>query len=251
MPQAASFLRARLQSAAAGALGLVYPENCQLCRDGRAGAAEGFVCARCWQGVRFVRPPLCDRCGLPFEGEITTAFECANCREMTLHFESARAAVVATGVVLEVVHRFKYQQAEWFEPFLADLLCREAVPVLRADNWDAVVPVPLHPRKERERGFNQAGRLAAALGRALNRPVKRDWVRRVEFTRTQTLLTRAERAANMRAAFAARPGLSLRGERIVLVDDVLTTGATTSACAKALLDAGAGRVTVWTLARGL
>lgn len=242
---------AALRAAANGALGLVYPENCQLCRAGRAGAAEGFVCARCWQGVRFVRPPLCDRCGLPFEGEITTTFECANCREMTLHFESARAAVVASGPVLEVIHRYKYQQAEWFEPFLADLLSREAAPVLRAGGWDAVVPVPLHPRKERERGFNQAARLAVALGRASELPVRRDWVRRVEFTRTQTALSRAERAANMRGVFEARPGLRLNGEQVVLVDDVLTTGATTSACAKALLDAGAGRVAVWTLARGL
>lgn len=246
-----SGLRARLKSAADGALGLVYPANCQMCRTGRAEAAEGYVCARCWQGVRFVRAPLCDRCGLPFPGAITTAFECSNCREMTLHFESARAAVVATGVVLEVIHRFKYQQAEWFAPFLANLLCREAAPVLREGAWDAVVPVPLHPRKERERGFNQADRLAAALGRAIQVPLRRDWVRRIEFTRTQTLLTRTERAANMRGVFQARPGLRLNGERIVLVDDVLTTGATTSACAKALLDAGARRVTVWTVARGL
>jgi competence protein ComFC len=170
---------------------------------------------------------------------------------MTLHFESARAAVVAEGVVLEAIHRYKYQQAEWFEPFLADLLCREAVPSLREGGWTAVVPVPLHPRKERERGFNQAGRLATRLGRAGELSVRHDWVRRVEFTRTQTLLTRNQRAANMRGAFEVRPGLRLHGERIVLVDDVLTTGATTSACAKVLLDAGAARVAVWTLARGL
>jgi ComF family protein len=242
---------AALRAAVEGALSLLYPENCQLCRAGRAGAAQGFVCSRCWQGVRFVRPPWCDRCGLPFAGEITTTFECANCRELTLHFESARAAVVASGVVLEVIHRYKYQQAEWFEPFLTDLLCREAAPVVRGGSWDAVVPVPLHPRRERERGFNQAARLAAALARACDLPVRRDWVRRMEFTRTQTALSRAERAANMRGVFEARPGLRLNGQRVVLVDDVLTTGATTSACAKALLDAGAGRVVVWTLARGL
>jgi len=240
-----------LRAWAGSALGFIYPDNCQICRSQRATAAEGYVCRRCWQGVRFVVPPFCERCGLPFEGDITTAFECANCREMELHFESARAAVVARGVVLEVIHRYKYQQALWFEPFLGDLLCRQAGPALRAGAWDLVVPVPLHPLKEREREFNQAARLAACLGRATGLPLNAKLVTRREFTRTQTLLTRAERAANVRGAFTLRAGVKLNGERIVLVDDVLTTGATTSACAKVLLKAGASRVCVWTLARGV
>ena len=81
-------------------LAFVYPEACQLCGVNRAKLDEGLVCSRCWQQVRFIRPPYCDRCGLPFEGDITTTFECANCREMELHFTSARSAVVAGGVVL-------------------------------------------------------------------------------------------------------------------------------------------------------
>src|SRR5580765_6485415 len=72
-----------------------YPENCQLCEIARATAKEGFVCPQCWQQVRFIRPPFCNSCGLPFDGDITTAFECANCRDMELHFRSARSAVVA------------------------------------------------------------------------------------------------------------------------------------------------------------
>jgi len=230
--------------------GFFYPENCQLCLNARATPDEGFVCSRCWQGVRFVVAPFCERCGLPFQGDITTKFECGNCREMELHFESARAAVVANGVVLEAIHRYKYNQAVWFEPFLADLLCRPAVPALLG-GWDVIVPVPLHPLKEREREFNQAERLASRLSRATGIPLNARLVERRAFTRTQTLLTRAERAANMRAAFAIRRGVKLNGERIVLVDDVLTTGATTSACAKALLAAGAGKVCVWTVARGI
>jgi competence protein ComFC len=75
---------------------------------------------------RFIRPPFCERCGLPFSGDLTAPFECTNCREMELHFSSARSAVVARGVVLEAIHRYKYQRALWFEPFLADLLFREA-----------------------------------------------------------------------------------------------------------------------------
>ena len=109
----------------------------------RLRPADGFVCAKCWTQVRFIRPPFCERCGLPFPGDLTAPFECTNCREMELHFSSARSAVVAKTVVLEVIHRFKYQRELWFEPFLADLLLREAVPALRGQKWDFIVPVPL------------------------------------------------------------------------------------------------------------
>jgi len=87
-------------------LGFLYPEICRICETERATAKSGFVCSKCWTQVRFIRPPFCERCGLPFEGDITTTFECTNCREMELHFSSARSAVVAKTVVLEIIHRF-------------------------------------------------------------------------------------------------------------------------------------------------
>jgi ComF family protein len=153
--------------------------------------------------------------------------------------------------VLEAIHRFKYQRQVWFEKFLAGLFLREAVPALRGQDWNLIVPVPLHSLKQREREFNQAGRLAGHLATALKIPLNARLLRRVTPTATQTLLTRQQRAANMRGAFAIRPGGRLSRERVVLVDDVFTTGATTSACARALLAAGAGEVCVWTVARGL
>lgn len=234
------------------ALGFFYPAVCQLCGEHRAGPAEGYVCARCGhgrEGVRFLRPPWCERCGLPFEGALTSAFECSNCRGMEWHFQSARAAVAATGIVLEVIHRYKYARAGWFEPFLANLLVRAAQPVLAEGGWTAVVPVPLHPLKEREREFNQSARLAKHLGRATGLPVQCRWVRRVRYTPSQTRLNREQRAANVRHAFAPVPGASCAGARVVLVDDVLTTGATANHCARALRAAGAVAVCVWTVAR--
>lgn len=233
------------------ALGFIYPGFCQLCHDTRATAADGYVCATCFQRVRFVKPPFCERCGLPFPGDITTAFECANCRDLELYFSSARSAVVATDVVLEVIHHYKYNRALWFEPFLADLLIRASASELTRDRWDALVPVPLHPTKERDREFNQAQRLATRLSRATGIPLQGDCLRRIEPTRTQTALTRDERAKNVQRAFAARPNLQLNGARVVLIDDVFTTGATTSACARILTKAGAGDVCVWTVARGI
>jgi ComF family protein len=232
-------------------LGFFYPEICQVCDEHRATAAEGFVCSHCWQQVRFIKPPFCERCGLPYEGEITTAFECANCRELELHFSCARSAVAARGAVRDVLHRYKYQRALWFEPFLAGLLILQAEPELRKERWDLLVPVPLHATKKREREFNQAERIARRLSRATGIRVNGRLLERILPTQTQTLLSRQQRAANVRNAFAMRRGQRLQGERIVLLDDVFTTGATTSACARVLRAAGAGEVCVWTVARGL
>ena len=232
-------------------LGFFYPEACQICHTARATPAEGYICANCWQEVRFIKPPFCDRCGLPYPGDITTVFECGNCRDVKLHFRSARSAVAAEGVVLDVIHLYKYQRALWFEPFLADLLVRAARPELQPEPWDLVVPIPLHSLKEREREFNQAERLGRHLAAALDITLRADLVERVRPTVSQTRLDRIERAENVHRAFAARPGARLQGEKVILLDDVFTTGATTNACARVLHALGAGEVTVWTLARGL
>jgi ComF family protein len=232
-------------------LGLLYPEVCQLCRAERASAQEGFVGPQCRAQVRFIRRPFCDRCGLPYEGDLTTTFECTNCRELELHFSFARSAVVARTVVLEAIHRFKYSRALWFEPFLAELLVREAAPVLRGAGWDFIAPVPLHPLKEREREFNQAEILARHLSTAAGIPLNTTLLQRTTATATQTKLKREQRTANMKGAFSRGAGGPPKGKRIVLVDDVFTTGATTSACAKVLRRAGAAEVCVWTVARGL
>jgi competence protein ComFC len=244
-------MKTLVQTALTTTLGLFYPKVCALCQDEPAAAEAGFVGAKCRQLVQFVRPPFCKRCGLPFEGDLTTSFECNNCRDMELYFSSARAAVVAKTVVLEAIHHFKYSRALWFENFLAGLLLGEAVPILRGQNWNFIVPVPLHPLKQREREFNQAELLAAQLSRAAGVPLNTNLLRRVKSTATQTLLRRDQRAVNMRGAFAVHNRLKLDGEKIILVDDVFTTGATTNDCARALRAAGAGDVCVWTVARGL
>ncbi len=232
-------------------LGFFYPEACQLCGIHRATHREGFVCTDCRQEVRLIQPPWCERCGLPFPGEITGPFKCANCHDVELHFSSARSAVLASDRVLEVIHRYKYGGALWLEPFLATLLTERATPALREEKWDAIVPVPLHVLKEREREFNQAERLARRLNAATGIPVNTRLLRRVTPTRTQTLLDRRQRAENVRRAFALRKGASPRALSLVLVDDVLTTGATTNACARVLRAAGAAKVCVWTVARGI
>lgn len=234
-------------------LSLVFPGVCELCGRQRAGAAEGYVCGECAGGVghvSWVRPPFCGKCGLPYAGEISGEFVCGNCADLELAFDWARASVVATPFLLEVVHRYKYGRALWFEPFLGALLEREGVPVLSGGRWDGLIPVPLHPLREREREFNQAERLARRLGRATGIPVRAGMVRRGEATRVQASLDRRERMRNVARAFKVVDPGAVAGGRYVVVDDVLTTGATTSAVAGVLREAGAAEVVVWTLARG-
>ncbi len=232
-------------------LALFYPEICQVCRAEEAPASANYLGQHCRSQIRFIEPPFCERCGLPFEGDITVSFECANCHDQELYFRAARAAVELAGPIQEVVHKYKYNHATWFEAFLADLLVTRAKPILSRSDWDCIVPIPLHWLKMRERSFNQSLRLARHLGRATGIPVHNRLLKRTQPTSTQTRLSRAERTENVKRAFSFRGGEKLSGERIILVDDVLTTGATASACAKLLLQNGASLVDVWTVARGI
>lgn len=231
------------------ALSFIYPDVCQLCHAERATRREGYVGKNCRAEVRWIEAPFCDRCGLPYEGEITGTFECTNCREMELHFASARSAVAARSKVLDAIHHYKYDGQMWFEDFLAELFVQGARDWFRDHPVDALLPVPLFSVRQRERGFNQADRLARRLGETVEVPVRTDLLKRVLPTPSQTRLSRTERADNMRRAFALQREEKLDGRSYVLIDDVFTTGATTSACAKLLLKAGAGRVSVWTVAR--
>jgi len=247
MNSVASVLKAHVNAA----LAFIYPEVCQICGDCRASLAECYICADCRNRVRFIEPPFCDRCGFPFEGKITTVFECSKCQSADWQFSHARSSVAARDPILEVIHRYKYQHALWFEPFLAELLIERARPGLAGSRWDWIVPVPLHPTKQREREFNQAERLAGRLRRAIDVPVNTKLLRRRVATRTQTLLSREERLENVRGAFVPKERTRLEGQRIILIDDVFTTGATTGACAKVLRALGASEVYVWTVARGI
>lgn len=236
------------------ALSLLYPNECQLCRQEPAHAHTGFVGIECERLVRPIRPPYCQQCGLPYSGAITQTFVCANCRDLSFEFDQARAAVEAHGPVLDAIHQYKYQRALWLEPFFLQCLLPVALPDLNSQHWDGIVPVPLHPTRLREREFNQAERLASALARSLHVPLRTDLVRRHRWTATQTRLHRGERLTNMRHAFSPNPKVAnstdFTGTRWIVIDDVFTTGATTNAVAHVLKRLGASEVVVWTVARG-
>lgn len=230
---------------------LVYPRNCRLCSAPLDESEPGVVCGACLAGAKLIEPPFCQRCALPFAGAITDTFTCGYCAKLEFRFERAVSACRAEGVVRDCIHRFKYNRELYFERHLADWLIGAARRRMDWGEVDAIVPVPLHPRKLRHREFNQAEYLARALGRAVDRPVLTRNLCRIKDTETQTRLGANERAANLRGAFAVRNAVGVAGRRLVVVDDVFTTGATLDNCAKVLRHAGAAQIMALTVARGV
>lgn len=229
---------------------LFHPPHC----DGCDAPVERriWLCPDCVQRAEAfrLRRPQCTICSEPFDGEIGTAFDCPNCRDRRFRFVCAVSVVRARDVVREMLHHFKYEgRFHLRHPLAAWLAEAFDDPRLRQDPVDALVPVPLHPRRKRERGFNQAAELArlAAARRGL---VVEELLRRTRYTSTQTRHDRRDRIENLRGAFAVARGARVTGRHLVLIDDVFTTGATVDECALVLRRAGAASVRVATVARG-
>jgi competence protein ComFC len=226
---------------------LFYPATCVVCAA-NVERSE-YLCADCQRRAPRIVAPFCTKCSEPFSGAITQAFSCANCEHRLLHFDCAVAAYRSRGLVRKLVHEFKYAKQRHLRYPLAGWL-RETLddPRLRGRHFDAIVPVPLHPARERERGFNQAALLADLLGAAIGGAV-RPVLERTRYTTTQTAYDRAERIENLRGAFRLRKNQDVRDLRVLLIDDVLTTGSTLSECARVLKDAGAVSIHAATAAR--
>jgi competence protein ComFC len=214
---------------------LFYPERCVGC--GRR--SSDVLCCACFEALPIVGRPVCERCGLP---TAFATFVCEECKNVDFGFESARAPLKYEGVGKEIVHALKYRgYTRVVEKLAAPLMLQ----VLNDGRFDAVVPVPLHRSRLRKRGFNQAELLAQGVAKKINATVS-DTLEVVRSTRDQVELSAAQRRANVAGAYSARN--SLWG-RILLVDDVFTTGATMSACAATLVRAGAGEVHALSLCR--
>jgi len=227
---------------------LFFPPHCAACGADTPGGVH--LCAGCGEKVTRITAPFCRRCSEPFEGAIDGEFECVNCGDRALHFECAVAPYLSRGVVREFIHRFKYDHdrslriplAAWLADALADAR-------ITAQPIDAIVPVPLHATRFRERGFNQAALLARLLSVRAGVPMV-EALQRTRYTTTQTRLDRHERMENLRNAFRVRDTAAVKSRHLLLVDDVFTTGSTVDECARVLLAAGTASVRVATVARG-
>ncbi len=221
------------------ALDLLFPPQCVVC-----GRLERWLCPACLQQIPLLDAPLCPLCGRLWDRPGV----CKACEEHPLRVSRIRAAVLfAPGAVQDALHALKYRGATELAAPLALLM--EQAWQRYAFESDMLIPVPLHPRRERRRGYNQAAWLALALGARLQLPVAPRGLLRVRHTVSQTRLSREERRQNVAEAFSLAPGLNVSGLRITLIDDVATTGATLDACAGVLLDHGARDITALTVAR--
>ena len=240
-------MNARLRPWWNALLELLYPSHCFGCGQAVEGRA---LCRACEDQVHRIGAPCCVTCSRPFPGSVEVVPRCPNCEEQTFAFGSAVAVVRAEGLARELIHRFKYQRQFHLRRVLGEwLLAGFSDPRLQAEPVDAMVPVPLHPARLRERGYNQAEALALAVSKRLGVPVQ-DCLKRTRYTLTQTQFDRDQRRRNLREAFALRKRTTVIGKRLLLIDDVLTTGSTLHECAAVLLDRGAHSVRALTVARG-
>jgi ComF family protein len=236
-------------------LDLVFPPFCVVCRAGLGEGRRDPLCGSCWHGVERLAPPWCRVCGLEFgrfgsrAGPAPTGYRCGQCRRRPPAFTYARSAAHYGEIVREALHAFKFGGRRALAAPLGDLLAEMGRLNLPVRDPDLLVPVPLHPRRERERGFNQALLLARHLGRAWQVPVRGDVLVRTAPTSPQTELRAEARRANVRGAFALRRPELVTGRHVVVVDDILTTGSTAAACASCLREGGAAAVGVLTVAR--
>jgi ComF family protein len=228
------------------AVSLALPPLCAACR---APVASEGLCATCWSRLTFIAPPYCERLGIPFPfdpGPGTLSMEAIADPPV---YGRARAAVCFDETARALVHAFKYGDRLDLAPLLGRFMANAGRELTTAA--DLIVPVPLHWRRQWGRRFNQSALLAEVVAKASGRKVSYRALRRIKSTAHQVGLARSERATNVQGAFAVEAAHrnELAGRRLVLVDDVLTSGATIEACTRALLRAGAAQVDVLVFAR--
>ncbi len=242
-------------------LDLLFPPVCLSCNRVRLPPkaephALPGLCSHCRRTVSLSEDPRCAQCGESFASVAGPPFTCSTCRGRSFAFDFALARCRSAAAARDAIHRLKYGRdlplarilAEWMEPLLDD----PRIATTRRD-W-LLVPVPLHPRKLRERGFNQAAELTRWLSRARGLP-QAPVLQRIRYTASQTGFHKNQRARNLEGAFAIRPRTARRaglsGRRVLLIDDVFTTGSTAHECARILYETGeAQKVVVLTVARG-
>lgn len=229
-------------------LDVILPPVCHICHSFIPDAGELHICGSCLGRLQLVSPPLCTLCGIPFSGAGDN-HRCGACTVEPPHFDAARAHFLYEDPIRELIHSFKYTRSIHRRLPLALLALEGIRPIAAACNPDMVVPVPLHRSRLRERGFNQAILLGGIVSQRLALPMVADALMRTRATEAQIKLSATERRTNVKGAFSVKKPVQVAGKKILLLDDVMTTGSTMNECAKELKKAGAAAVFAVTIAR--
>lgn len=228
-------------------LDVILPPICHICHSFIPNAGDLHICPTCRERLPLVSSPLCPVCGIPFTGA-GDDHRCGACLTHPPHFDSARAHFLYEGAIRDLIHSFKYNQKTHLRYPLA-LMTLEGINELSTSDPHLIIPVPLHRSRLRQRGFNQAVLLGNVLTRRLSLPMLTSTLVRNRPTEPQIELSATERRLNVKGAFSVnKPGL-IEGKRILLLDDVMTTGSTMDECARELKKAGAESVIAATIAR--
>jgi ComF family protein len=230
---------------------VIFPPQCLGCTEIIPHLSGQAFCPACKEQIRFLTGSLCPICGIAFFASPAQDHLCGNCLEKKPYFSLARAVASYETLILNLIHQFKYGHNITVGSALASFMAEFNFPDFDFTEYSLIIPVPLHIRRLRERGFNQALILANAIGEKYQISVNFSLLKRLKFTLTQTGLDRSAREKNVKGTFAAIDNSKIDSQNIILIDDVYTTGATVNQCAKTLIKAGANKVAVLTLARVL
>lgn len=229
---------------------LIFPSSCLLCRKILPGQAEMLFCPECMKGVEFINGPGCQICGKPFVAQAQPEHRCTTCLRHPYYFDMARSVTFYDGPILEAIHNFKFGGKIIYAKTLAALI--SSLRPFNLDDFDLLIPVPLHTKRLRERGFNQSLLLLREWAGPHNKKkIAFTLLTRPKWTEPQTSFKHRDRWKNVKSVFLITNPEKVQGKSVLLCDDVFTTGATVNECARVLKQAGAAQVSVLTLARAV
>jgi ComF family protein len=232
-------------------LDIIYPKICLICKKNLKNiqAIDNFICLECWRKIKRNLPPFCYCCGRHLDSKYFSKHTCPDCARRRLHFDRAFSPCVYDGVIKELIHEFKYKGKDYIGRILSSLMIEFIKEYnLPMDYLDFIVPMPLHKTRLREREFNQAEVLSNYIAEEFKKKVLTNHLIRNRATKTQVELEENQRLLNVKDSFLVKEKEYVKGKNLLLVDDVLTTAASSSEAALALKEAGANIVFVLTLA---
>lgn len=231
-----------LKGVCSGILELSFPVHCIVCRD----LSESYLCAKCRQKITLIAPPICTKCGIP-----NATPRCWGCLQHQFHFELARSAGAFEGTLRKAIHALKYRSIWMLAEPLSEVLIDGFIESRLPKSVDMIVPIPIHPSRKAHRGFNQSELIAKGLAKHLSIQMDTKTLVKSKKTPHQVGVAFEQRWINIYGSFSVVHPERVKNKKIMLIDDVITTGATLDEAARMLLDSGASTVVAYTLARSI